>query len=97
MMVAARELNIDKLPDSSRNWINEKLIYTHGYGVTIEPGQRLHARRAADAGAGNMPVQSTIPSITVTRPEIYFGQLTNSEYVKTGQKEFNHPQGKRTI
>ena len=35
MMLAARELNIDKLPESSRNWINEKLIYTHGYGVTM--------------------------------------------------------------
>jgi uncharacterized membrane protein (UPF0182 family) len=41
-----------------------------------------------------MPVQSTLPGITVTRPEIYFGQLTNSDvYVKTGQKEFNYPQG----
>jgi uncharacterized membrane protein (UPF0182 family) len=35
MMVATRELNIEKLPESSRNWINEKLIYTHGYGVTM--------------------------------------------------------------
>src|SRR6185295_12643187 len=35
MMLAARELNVDKLPESSRNWINEKLIYTHGYGVTM--------------------------------------------------------------
>ena len=35
VMLAARELNIEKLPDSSRNWINEKLIYTHGYGVTM--------------------------------------------------------------
>ncbi len=26
-----------KLPESSRNWINEKLIYTHGYGVTMNP------------------------------------------------------------
>ena len=37
MMVAARELSVDKLPESSRNWINEKLIYTHGYGVTMNP------------------------------------------------------------
>src|ERR1700676_4772534 len=29
VMLAARELNVDKLPESSRNWINEKLIYTH--------------------------------------------------------------------
>ena len=42
----------------------------------------------------NMPVQSTIPSIKVTRPEIYFGELTNTDvYVKTRQKEFNYPQG----
>src|SRR5208337_88989 len=37
MMLAARELNVEKLPQSSRNWINEKLIYTHGYGVTMNP------------------------------------------------------------
>ena len=36
-MLATRELNVDKLPESSRNWINEKLIYTHGYGITMNP------------------------------------------------------------
>jgi uncharacterized membrane protein (UPF0182 family) len=37
VMLAPRELNVDKLPESSRNWINEKLIYTHGYGITMNP------------------------------------------------------------
>src|SRR6202035_1990197 len=42
----------------------------------------------------NMPIQSTVPSISVTRPEIYFGELTNTDvYVKTRQQEFNFPQG----
>src|SRR5262249_55116661 len=42
----------------------------------------------------DMPVQTTIPSLNVTRPEIYFGELTNTDvYVKTRQKEFNYPQG----
>jgi uncharacterized membrane protein (UPF0182 family) len=42
----------------------------------------------------NMPVQSTIPGFGVTRPEIYFGELTDTDvYVKTRQKEFNYPQG----
>src|SRR5438132_5153826 len=36
VMLATRELNVDKLPESSRNWINEKLIYTHGYGITMK-------------------------------------------------------------
>ena len=41
-----------------------------------------------------MPVQSTVPEIRLTRPEIYFGELTNTDvYVKTRQKEFNYPQG----
>ena len=94
MMVAARELNIDKLPESSRNWINEKLIYTHGYGVTMNPVNGFTPEGLPTLVLGNMPVQSTLPGITVTRPEIYFGQLTNSDvYVKTGQKEFNYPQG----
>jgi uncharacterized membrane protein (UPF0182 family) len=42
----------------------------------------------------NMPIQSTVPSIDVRRPEIYFGELTNTDvYVKTRQQEFNYPQG----
>jgi hypothetical protein len=42
----------------------------------------------------NMPIQSTVPSIQVKRPEVYFGQLTDTDvYVKTRQKEFNYPQG----
>ena len=41
-----------------------------------------------------MPVQSTVASIKLTRPEIYFGELTNTDvYVKTRQQEFNYPQG----
>jgi uncharacterized membrane protein (UPF0182 family) len=35
-----------------------------------------------------------VRGLTVTRPEIYFGELTNTDvYVKTRQKEFNYPQG----
>ena len=33
MLMIARSWNVDRLPDSSRNWINEKLIYTRIYGV----------------------------------------------------------------
>ncbi len=49
MMLATRELNVEKLPQSSRNWINEKLIYTHGYGVTMNPVNGFTLRRTADA------------------------------------------------
>ena len=68
MMLAARELNVDKLPESSRNWINEKLIYTHGYGVTMNPVNGFTPEGLPTLVLSNMPVQSTIPALTVTRP-----------------------------
>ena len=94
VMLATRELNVDKLPESSRNWINEKLIYTHGYGITMNPVNGFTPEGLPTLILSNMPVQSTVPSLSVTRPEIYFGELTNTDvYVKTRQKEFNYPQG----
>ena len=94
VMLAARELNLDKLPESSRNWINEKLIYTHGYGITMNPVNGFTPEGLPTLLLSNMPVQSTVPNLTVDRPEIYFGELTNSDvYVKTRQNEFNYPQG----
>ena len=94
VMLATRELNVDKLPESSRNWINEKLIYTHGYGITMNPVNGFTPEGLPTLLLSNMPVQSTVRGLTVTRPEVYFGELTNTDvYVKTRQKEFNYPQG----
>jgi uncharacterized protein len=94
MMVATRELNVARLPVSGQNWINTKLIYTHGYGVTMNPVNGFTSEGLPILFLSDMPVRSTIPSLKVTRPEIYFGQITNTDvYVKTRQKEFNYPQG----
>ena len=94
VMLATRELNVEKLPESSRNWINEKLIYTHGYGITMNPVNGFTPEGLPTLILSNMPVQSTVPGLTVTRPEVYFGEMTNTDvYVKTRQKEFNYPQG----
>jgi uncharacterized membrane protein (UPF0182 family) len=94
VMLAVRELNVEKLPESSRNWINDKLIYTHGYGITMNPVNGFTAEGLPTLMLSNMPVQSTVPGINVTRPEIYFGEMTDTDvYVKTGQQEFNYPEG----
>ena len=94
VMLAGRELNVDRLPESSRNWINEKLIYTHGYGVTMNPVNGFTPEGLPVLLLSNMPVQSTVPGLKVTRPEIYFGELTNTDvYVRTRQQEFDYPQG----
>ena len=94
VMLAPRELNLNKLPVSSRNWINEKLIYTHGYGITMNPVNGFTSEGLPNLYLSDMPVDTTVPSLKVTRPEIYFGELTNSDvYVNTHQKEFNYPEG----
>ena len=94
VMLATRELSVDKLPESSRNWINEKLIYTHGYGITMNPVNGFTPEGLPTLFLSNMPIQSTVRGLSVTRPEIYFGELTNTDvYVNTRQKEFNYPQG----
>jgi uncharacterized membrane protein (UPF0182 family) len=94
VMLATRELNVQKLPESSRNWINEKLIYTHGYGVTMNYVNGFTPEGLPLLLLKDMPVQSSVPGLTVTRPEIYFGEMASTDvYVKTRQQEFNYPQG----
>ena len=94
MMIAGREINDDKLPSSSRNWINERLIYTHGYGATMNSAIGFTPEGLPQFVLSNMPVESTAPEIKVTRPEIYYGELTDRYvYVKTKQNEFDYPQG----
>ncbi len=94
VMLAVRELNVDKLPESSRNWINDKLIYTHGYGITMNPVNGFSSEGLPTLYLSNMPVESTVPGLNVTRPEIYYGEMTNTDvYVNTRQQEFNYPQG----
>ena len=94
MMLATREIDDQKLPPSSRNWVNEKLIYTHGYGVTMNTANGFDAEGMPKFVLSNMPIESTVPEIKVTRPEIYFGQKTDSNvYVRTKRMEFNYPQG----
>jgi uncharacterized protein len=94
VMIAARELKVNDLPEASRNWINQRLIYTHGYGVTMNTANEFNVEGRPRFILSNMPIETTSSEIKVTRPQIYFGQETTSDvYVKTKQKEFDFPQG----
>lgn len=97
VMIAARELNVDQLQDQSRNWINQHLVYTHGYGVAMAAVNELTSEGQPRLLLKNMPVESSAPELQITRPEIYFGEATNNHvYVRTRpqggtQPEFNYP------
>jgi uncharacterized membrane protein (UPF0182 family) len=93
-MLAARELDRNKLPAGTLNWVNERLVYTHGYGATMNTVTDFTREGLPQFILSNMPVQSTAPEIQLKRPEIYFGEITDwPVYVKTKQKEFNYPEG----
>ncbi len=93
VMIATREMDVNKLPEQSRNWINERLVYTHGYGVTMNPVNEFTTEGKPRFVLSNMPIESS-GEIKVTRPEIYFGERTDTDvYVKTKQREFDYPQG----
>ncbi len=94
VMIAARELDVERLPPASRNWINDRLVYTHGYGVTVNTADGFTPGGRPRFLLSDVPVRSTTPEIKLTRPEIYFGQKTDTHvYVKTRQKEFDYPRG----
>ncbi|HEY2377345.1 MAG TPA: UPF0182 family protein [Gemmatimonadaceae bacterium] len=93
--LSARELNPASLP--TRNFINERLTFTHGMGVAMAPVNEVTAEGLPVLFIKDLPPVSTI-SIKVTRPQIYYGQLTNSYvFVGTGQKEFDYPEGDRNV
>ncbi|HEY3134851.1 MAG TPA: UPF0182 family protein, partial [Blastocatellia bacterium] len=97
VMLSAREMNVDQLPEQSRNWINQHVVYTHGYGVTTNTVNEFTPEGLPNLVLKNMPVESSAPEIKVTRPEIYFGEESNSHvYLRTKPQgatapEFNYP------
>src|ERR1035437_2920622 len=93
VMIATREMDVNKLPEQSRNWINERLVYTHGYGLTMNPVNEFTAEGKPRFILSNVPVESTA-DISVTRTEIDFGERTDTiVYVDTKQREFDYRQG----
>jgi len=89
VMLSPRELSYADLP--SRNWINERLIFTHGNGLTFGPVSRISKEGLPEFFVKDIPPVS-LADIKITRPEIYFGELSN-EYVivRTRVPEFSYP------
>ncbi|HKS07816.1 MAG TPA: UPF0182 family protein [Gemmatimonadaceae bacterium] len=88
--LAARELNTASLP--TRTFINEHFTFTHGMGVTVAPVNQVTAEGLPVLFVKDLPPVSDIPTIKLTRPQIYFGELTDGHaFVKTSQPEFDYP------
>jgi uncharacterized membrane protein (UPF0182 family) len=71
VVIGARDINLSGLQPSQRNWINEHLVYTHGYGVVA-----AQADTANSKGSPTFVEQDLPPSgpLDITQPRIYFGE-----------------------
>jgi uncharacterized membrane protein (UPF0182 family) len=95
VMLSARELNPAALPN--RTWINERLTFTHGHGLTLGPVNQVTAEGLPVLFVRDLPPVSTV-NLPVTEPSLYYGELSN-EYaiVRTRAREFHYPKGEDNV
>jgi uncharacterized membrane protein (UPF0182 family) len=92
--ISARELNTDDLPDKAKTWINQHLVYTHGYGIVANKVNEFTEDGLPRLIIKDIPPVTEIDSLKVTRPEVYFGEATNDYViVDTKTREFDYPMG----
>ncbi|MDR2133214.1 MAG: UPF0182 family protein [Clostridiales Family XIII bacterium] len=93
--LSAREVDEEKIDQS---WINKYLKYTHGYGITLSRVDKVTANGQPDIMIRDIPPVSSVEEIDITRPEIYFGELTNNYVlVNTDEEEFDYPSGNTNV
>ena len=89
--LSAREIDESAINDT---WLNKHLKYTHGYGVTLSRVDKITASGQPDMLIGGIPPVSDVEEIQITRPEIYYGELTNNYVLtNTSEEEFDYPDG----
>ena len=96
IMLSPRELASESLPN--RNWINERLTFTHGYGVAAGPVNQVTPEGLPVLFVKDLPPKSDVKELEISRPEIYFGELSNDYVItKTKSREFDYPKGEENV
>lgn len=88
-MISVRELNLDALDPSARTWINERLVYTHGYGLVMNPVSEKTPDGRPPLALSDIPPEG---DFQIDNSRIYYGEGT-AEYkiVNSGRLEFDYP------
>jgi uncharacterized membrane protein (UPF0182 family) len=95
VMLSVRELNPNALPN--RTWVNERLVFTHGHGLTLGPVNQVTSEGLPVLFVRDLPPISSI-DLEVTQPSVYFGELVNDYViVRTRAQEFHYPKGEDNV
>jgi uncharacterized membrane protein (UPF0182 family) len=91
VMLSVRELNTESM--QNRSWVNERLVFTHGYALTLGPVNEVTTEGLPVLFIRDLPPTSTV-DIKLDEPSVYFGELSNDYVlVRTRQPEFHYPRG----
>lgn len=95
--LSARELSVAELPEQARTWVNDHLVYTHGYGLAMSDVKEVSAEGLPRFVIRDIPPRSD-PGFEVTRPELYYGERTDGYVVVgTSAREFDYPTGEANV
>ncbi|MGK7926876.1 MAG: UPF0182 family protein, partial [Spirulina sp.] len=105
VLISARELDYNRVPEVAKTWVNKHLVYTHGYGFTLSPVNKVERGGlpayfvqdiATEEEGGTLRLADEIirGSIPIGKPRIYFGELSDT-YIMTNTrvKELDFPSG----
>ena len=109
VLIAARELDYSEVPQQGQTWVNEHLVYTHGYGFTLSPVNTVgpgglpdyfvrDIGTEADDGTLQTSSEAVRASVPTETPRIYYGEIANT-YVMTPTRvqEFDYPSGDENV
>ena len=95
--LAARELPVSDIPIRAQTWVNDHLIYTHGYGIVMSPVNEITTDGMPNLIVKDIPPVSSVP-LNLKQMAIYYGEETNQYVlVNTKAKEFDFPKGNENI
>ncbi|TNF86771.1 MAG: UPF0182 family protein, partial [Gammaproteobacteria bacterium] len=98
VMVSARELAQRNLPAQSQTFVNQRFKYTHGYGYTLAPVSDFTPEGLPNLLVKDIPPVAAAEELAVSRPEIYYGELTTEPVVvNTTEPEFDYPSGETNV
>jgi uncharacterized membrane protein (UPF0182 family) len=94
--MSAREIDSRKFQEQARTWVNERLVFTHGYGIAMSPVRGVSKEGLPQFYIKDVPPRSEF--FDITGPEIYFGEL-DYDYVivATTNPEFDYPSGDSNV
>jgi len=98
VMVSAREMELNNLPDKSQTFVNRRFKYTHGYGITLTKVNEFTQNGLPNMLVKDIPPVSKYPELEVKRPEIYYGEATRTHVVaNSATQEFDYPSGEKNV